>query len=48
MSAPEVYTVPDKAAAAAREYQRLKDALARAYQEWEEAEEALNEAEERG
>ena len=48
MAAPEVYTMPDKAAAAAREYQRLKDALARAYQEWEEAEEALNEAEERG
>ncbi len=44
MALPEVYSVPEKAAAAAREYQRLKDALAQAYQAWEEAEEALAEA----
>ena len=36
--------VPEKAAEAAREYQRLKDALAQAYADWEEAEEALSEA----
>ena len=44
MAAPEVYSVPEKAAAAAREYQRLKDALAQAYSDWEAAEEALSEA----
>ncbi len=44
MATPAVYAVPDKAAAAAREYQRLKDALAAAYTAWEEAEQALSEA----
>ena len=44
MALPEVYAVPEKAAAAAKEYQRLKDALTQAYQSWEEAEEALAEA----
>ena len=46
MATPEVYTNPEKAAAAAREYQRLRDAQAAAYAEWEKAEEALSEAEE--
>jgi len=45
MATPEVYTNPEKAAAAAREYQRLKDAQAAAYALWEQAEEALAEAE---
>ena len=44
MAAPETYAVPEKAAAAAREYQRLKDALSEAYSAWERAEEALAEA----
>ncbi len=44
MATPEVYTDPEKAAAAAKEYQRLKDALAQAYTDWEDAEEALAEA----
>ncbi len=44
MALPEVYAVPEKAAAAAKEYQRLKEALAQAYQDWEDAEEALAEA----
>ena len=44
MSQPAVYAVPDKAAEAAREYQRLKDALAAAYAAWEQAEEAAAEA----
>ncbi len=44
MATPEVYAVPEKAAAAAKEYQRLKDALAAAYAAWEEAEEALSQA----
>ncbi|MBR3015854.1 MAG: ATP-binding cassette domain-containing protein [Clostridia bacterium] len=44
MATPEVYSVPEKAAEAAREYQRLKDALAQAYADWEQAEEALSEA----
>ena len=44
MALPENYTVPQKAAAAAKEYQRLKDALAACYAAWEEAEEALKEA----
>ncbi|MBQ4076002.1 MAG: ABC-F family ATP-binding cassette domain-containing protein [Clostridia bacterium] len=46
MATPEIYAVPEKAAAAAKEYQRLKDQLAAAYAAWEEAEEALVEAEE--
>ena len=45
MAAPETYAVPEKAAAAAREYQRLKDALGAAYAAWEAAEEALADAE---
>ena len=45
MARPEVYAVPEKAAAAAREYQRLKDDVAAAYAAWERAEEALSEAE---
>ena len=44
MAAPEVYAVPEKAAAAAREYQQLKNDLAKAYTAWEQAEEALAEA----
>ena len=44
MTTPDIYAVPEKAADAAREYQRLKDALAQAYTDWETAEEALNEA----
>ncbi len=44
MATPEVYTDPEKAAAAVKEYQRLKDALAQAYIDWEDAEEALAEA----
>ena len=44
MALPEVYSVPEKAAAAAKEYQRLKDALSQAYADWEAAEEALAEA----
>jgi len=46
MATAEVYSNPDKAAAAAKEYQRLKDELARRYADWEAAEEALAEAEE--
>ena len=46
MATPEIYAVPEKAAEAAREYQRLKDALSAAYTAWEEAESALAEAEE--
>ena len=46
MATAEVYSNPDKAAAAAKEYQRLKDELARRYANWEAAEEALAEAEE--
>ena len=45
MATADVYTVPEKAAAAAREYQRLKDALNDAYAAWEEAAEALENAE---
>ncbi len=45
MATPEIYSVPEKAAAAAREYQRLKDALSQAYSDWEQAEEALAGAE---
>lgn len=45
MATPEVYAQPEKAAAAAREYQRLQDALAAAYSAWEAAEEALAESE---
>lgn len=44
MAAPETYANPERAAAAAREYQRLKDALAQYYAAWEAAEEALAEA----
>ncbi|MBQ8135894.1 MAG: ABC-F family ATP-binding cassette domain-containing protein, partial [Clostridia bacterium] len=44
MAQPDVYAVPEKAAAAAKEYQRLKDAVADAYIAWEQAEEALAEA----
>ena len=44
MALPEVYAVPEQAAAAAKEYQRLKDALAQAYADWEAGEEALAEA----
>ena len=46
MALPEVYAVPEKAAEAAKAYQRLKETLSQAYQEWEEAEQALSEAEE--
>ncbi|MBQ4639587.1 MAG: ABC-F family ATP-binding cassette domain-containing protein [Clostridia bacterium] len=46
MATAEVYSVPEKAAAAAREYQQLKDALNDAYAAWEEAAEALESAEE--
>ena len=45
MVLPEIYSVPEKAAAAAREYQRLKNAQAEAYAAWERAEEELTEAE---
>jgi len=45
MATPEIYANPEKAAQAAKEYQRLKDQLAAAYAAWEEAEEALAEAE---
>ena len=44
MASPAVYAVPEKAAAAAKEYQRLKDALSAAYTAWEEAEMALADA----
>ena len=44
MGTPEIYAVPEKAAAAAKEYQRLKDALSQAYADWEAAEETLSEA----
>ncbi len=46
MALPEVYAVPEKAAAAAKAYQKLKEALSQAYQEWEDAEKNLAEAEE--
>ena len=46
MATPEIYSMPEKAAAAAKEYQRLKDALQTAYSDWEQAEEALAEAQE--
>ena len=42
MADPAVYAVPEKAAAAAREYQQLQDALARAYADWENAQDALD------
>lgn len=45
MARPETYAAPDNAAQAAREYQRLKDALSDAYAAWEQAEEAASEAE---
>ncbi len=45
MATPEVYSVPEKAATAAKVYQQLKDALALAYIAWEEAAEALENAE---
>ena len=44
MATPDVYSVPEKAAAAAREYQLLKDALSDAYTAWEEAAMTLEEA----
>lgn len=44
MATPDVYSVPEKAAAAAREYQLLKDALNEAYTAWEEAAMVLEEA----
>ncbi len=40
MALPEIYAVPEQAAQAAREYQRLKDELTQAYADWEAAEEA--------
>ena len=40
MATPAVFSVPEKAAAAAKEYQRLKSLLAAAYETWERAEEA--------
>ncbi len=46
MATAEVYSVPEKASAAAREYQQLKDDLNQAYAAWEEAAEALENAEE--
>ncbi len=46
MAAAEVYSVPEKAAAAAKEYQQLKDSLNDAYACWEAAEEELSAAEE--
>lgn len=45
MAQSEIYAVPEKAAQAARAYQRLKDALSDAYAAWEQAEEAAAEAE---
>ena len=44
LASPQVYAVPEKAAAAAKDYQRLKDALADAYTAWEQAELALSDA----
>ena len=44
MASAQVYSVPEKAAAAAREYQHLKDALNDAYAAWEEAAMTLEEA----
>ena len=44
MATAEVYAVPEKAAAAAKEYQRLKEQLTDAYTAWEQAEEAWAEA----
>ncbi|MBE5781933.1 MAG: ABC-F family ATP-binding cassette domain-containing protein [Clostridiales bacterium] len=44
MATPEIYAVPEKAAEAAREYQRLKAHLADCYARWEAAEEALEES----
>ena len=41
MAKAEIYANPEKAAAAAKEYQRLKAAQASAYADWERAEEAL-------
>ena len=46
MARPETYSAPEKATEAAREYQRLKDALNACYLAWEAAEEALAEADE--
>lgn len=46
MATPEVYSVPEKAAEAARIYQQLKDELNNAFTAWEEAAEALENAEE--
>ena len=42
MATPDVYANPEKAAAAAREYQRLRTALSQAYAQWEQAEEAFS------
>ena len=46
MATPEVYSIPEKAAEAARFYQQLKDQLNDAFTAWEEAAEALEAAEE--
>ena len=46
MATAEVYSVPEKAAAAAKEYQQLKDALNDAFTAWEEASEELEATEE--
>ncbi|MBE5776498.1 MAG: ABC-F family ATP-binding cassette domain-containing protein [Clostridiales bacterium] len=46
MADPATYLDPTGAEAASRKYQELKDALSDAYAAWEEAEEALAEAEE--
>ena len=44
MATPEIYASPERATAAAKEYQRLRERQAQAYRDWELAEEALAEA----
>ncbi|MBR2053283.1 MAG: hypothetical protein IJ968_00140, partial [Clostridia bacterium] len=46
MATAEIYSVPEKAAEAARVYQQLKDELNDAFAAWEEAAEELENAEE--
>ncbi len=43
MAMPETYQDPEKAAQAAREYQKAQDRIAALYDEWEAADKALNE-----
>ncbi len=43
MALPETYQDPDKAAQAAREYQKAQDKVAALYDEWEQADRALKE-----